>query len=160
MPQGGVLSPKLFVLLLDEALRTSKLLRSKIQDGTLLAYADDIILSCGSLAEVTDAITAIDTLHGEFGLKINKKKCSILCTSPSDNLAPYRMSAEDKKALREAKSAGHTEIYEDLKKMHDERQKQKQQYVMEVPVVASFKYLGLEIFPDFFSTYKAQLKRC
>jgi len=68
------------------------------------------------------------------------------------------MSPEDKKALREAKTAGHTEHYEELKKMHDE--KQKQQYVMEVPVVASFKYLGLEIFPDFFTTYKTQRKRC
>ena len=54
--QGGVLSPMLFNVYLEEALGTTKKLREMVNIGDLLAFADDKLILMNSKAEMTQAI--------------------------------------------------------------------------------------------------------
>ena len=51
--QGGVLSPMLFNIYLEEALGTTQKLREMINRGDLLAFADDMLILSNSKAEMT-----------------------------------------------------------------------------------------------------------
>ena len=54
--QGGVLSPMLFNVYLEEALGTTSKLREMVNRGDLLAFADDMLILTNSKAEMTQAI--------------------------------------------------------------------------------------------------------
>ena len=54
--QGGVLSPMLFNVYLEEALGTTSKLREMVSRGDLLAFADDMLILTNSKAEMTQAI--------------------------------------------------------------------------------------------------------
>ena len=51
--QGGVLSPMLFNIYLEEALGTTQKLREMVNRGDLLAFADDMLILTNSKAEMT-----------------------------------------------------------------------------------------------------------
>ena len=51
--QGGVLSPMLFNVYLEEALDTTSKLREMISRGDLLTFADDMLILTNSKAEMT-----------------------------------------------------------------------------------------------------------
>ena len=51
--QGGVLSPMLFNVYLEEALGTTSKLREMVSRGDLLAFADDMLILTNSKAEMT-----------------------------------------------------------------------------------------------------------
>lgn len=79
--QGSLLSPSLFNLLLDDALRTLQC----DQDGPLmqrgaLGYADDVVAYGSSLAEITRRIHCFERALERIGLELNAAKCGILCT--------------------------------------------------------------------------------
>ena len=78
LPQGSVLSPLLFNIYLDEAIRSSAKLESLRKRGDLLAFADDMLICSNSKQEVEAAITELQSLEGSFNLKLNKKKSEIL----------------------------------------------------------------------------------
>jgi RNA-directed DNA polymerase len=54
--QGGVLSPMLFNVYLEEALGTTDKLKEMVRRGDLLAFADDMLILTNSKAEMTQAI--------------------------------------------------------------------------------------------------------
>ena len=54
--QGGVLSPRVFNVYLEEALVTTSKLREMVNTGDLLAFADDMLILTNSKAEMTQAI--------------------------------------------------------------------------------------------------------
>ena len=51
--QGGVLSPMLFNVYLEEALGSTSKLREMVLRGDLLAFADDMLILTNSKAEMT-----------------------------------------------------------------------------------------------------------
>ena len=51
--QGGVISPMLFNVYLEEALSTTSKLREMVSRGDLLAFADDMLILTNSKAEMT-----------------------------------------------------------------------------------------------------------
>ena len=51
--QGGVLSPMLFNIYLEEALGTTSKLREMVSKGDLLVFADDMLIMTNSKPEMT-----------------------------------------------------------------------------------------------------------
>ena len=72
--QGGVLSPILFNVYLEEALGTTEKLKEMVRRGDLLAFADDMLVLTNSKAEMTQAIQELDNLNGAWNLRLNKTK--------------------------------------------------------------------------------------
>ena len=72
--QGGVLSPMLFNLYLEEALGETSKLREMVSRGDLLAFADDMLILTNSKAEMTQAIQELEGLNGAWNLRLNKAK--------------------------------------------------------------------------------------
>ena len=77
VPQGGVLSPFLFNVYLEEAILSSPVLRDLALKGKLLAYADDLAIA-DDRETVANAIEALYTLEGPYKLCVNRRKSEIL----------------------------------------------------------------------------------
>ena len=68
-PQGGVLSPLLFNVLMD------KIARHSFADGTqIVIYADDILIQCRNEELMNKALTELQNLCLYMGLVINERK--------------------------------------------------------------------------------------
>jgi hypothetical protein len=78
LPQGSVLSPVLFNVYLEEAIRSSAKLDGVISRGDLLAFADDMLVMSNSQAEIEQIINELTALQVTLNLKLNKKKSEIL----------------------------------------------------------------------------------
>ena len=70
--QGGVLSPMLLNVYLEEALGTTLKLREMVNRVDLLAFADDMLILTNTKAEMTQAIQELDNLNGVWNLRLNK----------------------------------------------------------------------------------------
>jgi hypothetical protein len=78
LPQGSILSPVLFNVYLEEALKTSSKLESVRKRGDLLAFADDMLVMSNSVSDLSDTIEALAELNIKWNLRLNKKKSEIL----------------------------------------------------------------------------------
>jgi hypothetical protein len=78
LPQGSVLSPVLFNVYLEEAIRSSAKLDGVRSRGDLLAFADDMLVMANSQAEIEQIINELTALQVKWNLKLNKKKSEIL----------------------------------------------------------------------------------
>ena len=78
LPQGSILSPVLFKVYLEEALKSSRKLEELRKRGDLLAFADDMLVMSNSKPEVEQAIEELATLNTNWNLRLNKKKSEIL----------------------------------------------------------------------------------
>ena len=78
LPQGSVLSPVLFNVYLEEAIRSSAKLDGVRSRGDLLAFADDMLVMSNSQAEIEQIINELTALQVKWNLKLNKKKSEIL----------------------------------------------------------------------------------
>ena len=78
LPQGSVLSPVLFNVYLEEAIRSSKKLDGVRSRGDLLAFADDMLVMSNSEAEIEQIINELTSLQVKWNLKLNNKKSEIL----------------------------------------------------------------------------------
>ena len=78
LPQGSVLSPVLFNVYLEEAIRSSAQLDGVRSRGDLLAFADDMLVMSNSRAEIEQIINELTALQVKWNLKLNKKKSEIL----------------------------------------------------------------------------------
>ena len=85
--QGGVLSPMLFNVYLEEALAQSQKLRDMVSRGDLLAFADDMLILTNSKAEMAEAIKELEGLTGVWNLRLNKAKSQVLTEDPSTDIA-------------------------------------------------------------------------
>jgi hypothetical protein len=78
LPQGSILSPVLFNVYLEEALKSSKKLVELIKRGDLLAFADDMLVMSNCQYEVNEVIEELAKLNMDWNLRLNKKKSEIL----------------------------------------------------------------------------------
>ena len=76
--QGGVLSPMLFNVYLEEAVGTTQKLREMVNRGDLLAFADDMLIFTNSKEEMRQATQELDGLNGVWKLRLNKAKSQVL----------------------------------------------------------------------------------
>ena len=74
LPQGSVLSPVLFNVYLEEAIRSSKKLEEVRSRGDLLAFADDMLVMSNQEAEVGMIIEELAKVQQEWNLRLNKKE--------------------------------------------------------------------------------------
>ena len=59
LPQGSILSPVLFNVYLEEALKSSVKLEAVRKRGDLLAFADDMLVMSSSVQDLTETIEAL-----------------------------------------------------------------------------------------------------
>ena len=85
--QGGVFSPLLFNVYLEEALGSTQKLREMVNRGDLLAFADDMLIMTNSKAEMTQAIQELDNLSGAWNLRLNKAKSQVLTEDKLEDIA-------------------------------------------------------------------------
>jgi Reverse transcriptase (RNA-dependent DNA polymerase) len=78
LPQGSILSPVLFNVYLEEALKSSTKLEDMRRRGDLLAFADDMLVMSNSQPEIEKVIEELATLNTDWNLRLNKKKSEIL----------------------------------------------------------------------------------
>ena len=92
LPQGSVLSPVLFNVYLEEAIKSSKKLDEVRVRGDLLAFADDMLVMTNSKAELAQIINEFTDLHVRWNLKLNKKKSEILTKDDSEDVHGIKCS--------------------------------------------------------------------
>ena len=90
LPQGSILSPVLFNVYLEEAIKSSKKLDHVRARGDLLAFADDMLVMTNAKGELVDIIKELDLLQHKWNLRLNKKKCEILTREPVQTISDVK----------------------------------------------------------------------
>ena len=78
LPQGSVLSPVLFNVYLEEALKSSQKLEEVRKRGDLLGFADDMRVMTNNQSDLTMIIDDMVKLQQQWNLRLNKRKSEIL----------------------------------------------------------------------------------
>jgi hypothetical protein len=86
LPQGSVLSPVLFNVYLEEALKSSLKLEEVRKRGDLLAFADDMLVMTNNQSELTMIIDELRKLQQQWNLRLNKRKSEILTKEDSQEV--------------------------------------------------------------------------
>ena len=79
--QGSVLAPLLFNFYLDHALKSNDVLRNAINNGSLYAFADDIVIKFSTQIQLNWYIDALKSIESTFKLKIHPGKTQFICES-------------------------------------------------------------------------------
>ena len=90
LPQGSVLSPVLFNVYLEEAIRSSSKLEEVRRRGDLLAFADDMLVMTNSKPELEQIINEFASLQTEWNLRLNRKKSEILTQEEGEEIGGIR----------------------------------------------------------------------
>ena len=77
-PQRSILSPVLFNVYLEEALKSSRKLEEMRKRKDMLAFADDMLVMSNSQHNIEMVVEELPTLNTNWNLRLNKKKSEIL----------------------------------------------------------------------------------
>ena len=97
--QGCLLSPFLFLLIIDWIMKTTTTGRNKCIQWTLwmqlddLDFADDLALLSHNHSQMQDKASLLETTSAETGLKINRKKTELMKMNTTGN-APVTVGGE------------------------------------------------------------------
>jgi hypothetical protein len=92
LPQGSVLSPVLFNVYLEEAIKSSKKLDEVRSRGDLLAFADDMLVMSNSQVEIEQIINELTSLQVKWNLKLNKRKSEVLTSEKLEEVNGIKCS--------------------------------------------------------------------
>ena len=92
LPQGSVLSPVLFNVYLEEAIKSSKKLDEVRSRGDLLAFADDMLVMSNSQGEIEQIINELTSLQIKWNLKLNERKSEILTNEQQEEVNGIKCS--------------------------------------------------------------------
>ena len=92
LPQGSVLSPVLFNVYLEEAIKSSKKLDEVRSRGDLLAFADDMLVMSNSQVEIEQIINELTSLQVKWNLKLNKRKSEVLTSGQLEEVNGIKCS--------------------------------------------------------------------
>ena len=84
------MSPVLFNVYLEEAIRSSRKLEEVRSRGDLLAFADDMLIMSNQEAEVGMIIEELAKVQEEWNLRLNKKKSEILTAVEKEEINGIR----------------------------------------------------------------------
>ena len=98
--QGCLLSPFLFLLVIDWIMKTTTTVRNNGIQLDDLDFADDLALLSHNNSQMQDKTTLLETTSAETGLKINRKKTELMKMNTSAN-APVTVGGEP---IREVES--------------------------------------------------------
>ena len=87
-----MLSPILFNVYLEEAIRSSQKLEEVRSRGDLLAFADDMLVMSNSQHEIEMINNEFTTLNDKWNLRLNKKKSEILTNAELEEINGVRCS--------------------------------------------------------------------
>jgi retron-type reverse transcriptase len=96
LPQGSILSPVLFNIYLEEAIKSSSKLEAVRSRGDLLAFADDMLVMSNSKNELADLINELSNLQIRWNLRLNKKKSEILTREEGNEINGVKCSKNAK----------------------------------------------------------------
>jgi hypothetical protein len=89
--EGGVLSPMLFNIYLEEALGQTQKLRDMVNRGVILPFTDEMLILTNSKAEMAQVIKELESLSGVWNLRLNKAKSTIFTDDPSTDNSTSHM---------------------------------------------------------------------
>lgn len=123
--QGCILSPHIFNMCLDTALRNTQICRPPLHStahtsnhvltsGGILIYADDIIILAPSAMDAQRTLNSLQHTLTPFGLKINAKKTCAMRTAMDlvtnkDSTLAYEQRIQHRNMLPMPEMAGHAE---------------------------------------------------
>ena len=85
-----MLSPFLFNLYLEEAIKSSRKLDEVRSRGDLLAFADDMLVMSNYQHEINEVIQELAKLNMDWNLRLNKKKSEILTNESLQEIVGVR----------------------------------------------------------------------
>jgi len=92
LPQGSFLSPVLFNVYVEEAIKSSKKLDEVRSRGDLLAFADDMLVMSNSQVEIEQIINELTSLQVKWNLKLNKRKSEVLTSEQLEEVNGIKCS--------------------------------------------------------------------
>jgi hypothetical protein len=104
--QGSVLSPLLFIILMDQVIRKANNFACMDQESDIFAYADDIGLITCSVVELQTKLEAWNQSLTEHGLKLNKVKSEVMVVSRVPQTISISIEGEQLKQTHQFKYLG------------------------------------------------------
>ena len=104
-PQGGVLSPTFWILVMDELIS-----RLESEGFTVIGYADDLVVICkgkflNTLCETTQrALKIIESWCTEIGLKVNPSKSEVMVFTNKRKMQGFKEPIIFGKAIQKRES--------------------------------------------------------
>ena len=104
--QGSVLSPLLFILLMDQVLKKATTNTMEGDHSGTLAYADDVGLITCSATELQDIVNECCTALKDNGLKLNEIKSEVMVVSRTPETLHIIANGQELKQVEEFKYLG------------------------------------------------------
>ena len=106
--QGSVLSPLLFVLLMDQVLKTTNILLANNRCTETMAYADDVGLAAEKQQNLQRMMDVWCKVLADFGLKLNSNKTEVMAVTKTPKLMNITANGQELKQVESFKYLGVT----------------------------------------------------
>ena len=158
--QGGILSPYLFSVYIDDLTAGLNLLRIGCVMGDMIInnilYADDIVLICPSSRGLNELIRCCERFGFEHDIIFNVNKCAIMNfrsdTMPRFNIPDFMLNGEVINVVDEFKYLGHI-LLSNMKDDKDIERQRKSLYMQGNSLLRKFYMCSIEVKIELFRSY-------